>query len=147
MADNPNMHVLPIADQLSPYSTLSGAMVPTKIPIYLLPQRIYYPVPSIYSQPANIHVPMAPIVFHDLSGDGIGVPLKALCVDKGMPISMKNGSDLVFARYPHMHSITLRIMVRSNPYFIKLSPPLIILSVARILRICWNLYHKILARN
>lgn len=79
-----------------------------------------------------MHVPMTPIIFDDLSGDGIGVPLRALCVDIDVPISMKNGSDLVFARYPHMHSITLRIMVRLNPYFLKLSQPLIILSVAWI---------------
>ena len=98
------MHIKPTVEQLSTYSTLSGAMMPTHNPRYLLPQHIFYPFHQPIL-PRSICPTMPPIFFYDLCG-GYGVSIFKPC-----PSLIMGGSDLVFAHCFGTERINLRIMV------------------------------------
>lgn len=111
MADAPSTYSQLKADQISKYSTLSGAMVPTRKPFYILPQEEYQPAPPNSFLLGSQFNTMPPIYFDDPNFGSHGVPLNALMGHgPSVPLSVKNGSDLVFANCPDKFTINLRIM-------------------------------------
>ena len=114
MDDIPNMHVPPNEGQVSQYSELSGATVPTTKPFYPLPEKTYYPEPySAKTLPPSMHPTMNPVIFDNPIYGGLGVPVVHLSQNAFPPADMTDGSKIVFGSYPHINTIVLRFMVCS----------------------------------